>query len=163
MSDAGPNHSPAASPPKEPEKKRKIVRLSDAWREASALVVAHRGRLSFGLLLMLFNRACAAVMPFLSKHVIDDVIGRNRPDLLAPALLALLCPVVLLILEVDQRAELLVGNDDDITALAPISSAWSALWNVRLAAECDNAGPAVAALYIDLDPVDEIGHNHLTL
>jgi len=88
MSDAGPNHSPAASPPKEPEKKRKIVRLSDAWREASALVVAHRGRLSFGLLLMLFNRACAAVMPFLSKHVIDDVIGRREVALLWPIAIA---------------------------------------------------------------------------
>jgi subfamily B ATP-binding cassette protein MsbA len=86
MSDAGPNHSPAASPPKDPSKdppkKRKLVRFSDAWREASELVATHKGRLAFGLLLMLVSRTCAAVMPFLSRPFIDDVIGRHRVDLL---------------------------------------------------------------------------------
>ena len=74
MSDAGPNHSSNASPPK----KRKLVRFSDAWREATELVAAHRGRLALGLVLMLVSRVCAAVMPFLSKYLIDDVIDRRR-------------------------------------------------------------------------------------
>jgi subfamily B ATP-binding cassette protein MsbA len=84
MSDAGPNHSTNESPPKEPPKKRKLVRFSDAWREASALVAAHRGRLAIGLVLMLVSRVCAAVMPFLSKYLIDDVVDRRRVELLWP-------------------------------------------------------------------------------
>jgi len=80
MSDAGPNHSSNASPPK----KRKLVRFSDAWREATELVAAHRGRLALGLVLMLVSRVCAAVMPFLSKYLIDDVIDRRRVELLWP-------------------------------------------------------------------------------
>src|SRR5262245_4448334 len=88
MSDAGPNHSPNASPPetktKEPPKKRKLVKFSDAWREASALVAAHRGRLSLGLALMLVNRLSGAVLPFLSKRVIDDVILKEQVALLWP-------------------------------------------------------------------------------
>ena len=75
----------------------------------------------------------------------DDLLAVGAGLLLAPALLALLGPVVLLVLEVDERAELLVGLDDDIAALAAVAAARSALRNVGLAAECDNAGPAVAA------------------
>ncbi len=80
MADASPNHAPAATPPK----KRKLVRFSDAWREASELVVAHRGRLALGLGLMLVNRVGGAVMPFLSKYLLDDVIGKKMVGLLWP-------------------------------------------------------------------------------
>src|SRR6185295_2264353 len=66
----------------------KRVRMSQAWREARELVAEHRGRLSRGLGLMLINRACGAVMPFLSKRVIDDVIGHKQAELLWPIAIA---------------------------------------------------------------------------
>jgi subfamily B ATP-binding cassette protein MsbA len=69
------------------EKKKRINR-SDAWREAKALVVAHRGRLAFGAVLMLINRLVGLVLPASSKYIIDDVIGKGRAEMLAPIALA---------------------------------------------------------------------------
>jgi subfamily B ATP-binding cassette protein MsbA len=74
----------AASP--EPPKKK--LKASAVWREARVLVVARRGRLALGLGLMLINRLVGLVLPATSKFLIDDVIGRQRPDLLMPLALA---------------------------------------------------------------------------
>jgi subfamily B ATP-binding cassette protein MsbA len=59
------------------------VRWSMAWQEARALVWARRGRLAFGLVLMLVNRLAGLVLPGASKYLIDEVIGNGRVDLLA--------------------------------------------------------------------------------
>jgi ABC-type multidrug transport system fused ATPase/permease subunit len=69
-----------------PEKKR--IRWSEAWQEASTLLWARRGRLAFGMVLMLINRLSGLVLPASSKLVIDDVIGKSRHDLLLPIALA---------------------------------------------------------------------------
>ena len=62
---------------------------SGAWQEARALVHAHRYRLALGLVLMLISRLAGLVLPWMSGYVVDDVIGRDRGDLLVPlALLA---------------------------------------------------------------------------
>ncbi|MBO0862981.1 MAG: ABC transporter ATP-binding protein, partial [Chloracidobacterium sp.] len=70
------------------EHKKKRVRFSDAWREAKQLVIAHRGRLAFGAVLMLINRMVGLVMPASSKYIIDSVIGKHRVELLAPIAIA---------------------------------------------------------------------------
>lgn len=61
---------------------KKKIRWSAAWSEARSLIWARRGRLAFGLLLMLVNRVTSLVPPFLSKLLIDDVIGKGQADLL---------------------------------------------------------------------------------
>jgi subfamily B ATP-binding cassette protein MsbA len=48
------------------------------------LILARRGRLALGLVLMLINRLVGLVLPATSKFLIDDVIGRGRADLLMP-------------------------------------------------------------------------------
>ena len=53
-----------------------------AWQEARTLVWARRGRLFFGLVLMLVNRLAGLVLPGASKYLIDEVIGKSRVDLL---------------------------------------------------------------------------------
>jgi subfamily B ATP-binding cassette protein MsbA len=63
-----------------PEKRR--VRLKSAWQEARDLVWARRGRLGVGLALMLVGRLAALVLPATSKYLIDEVIGRQRVELL---------------------------------------------------------------------------------
>ena len=64
------------------DRKRK-VRWSLAWEEARSLIWARRGRLAFGLTLMLINRLAGMVLPAASKYLIDDVIGKGRSDLLS--------------------------------------------------------------------------------
>jgi ABC-type multidrug transport system fused ATPase/permease subunit len=61
---------------------------SSAWKEAREIVWARRGRLSLGLAIMLVNRLAGLVLPATSKFLIDDVIGRQRADLLWPLALA---------------------------------------------------------------------------
>ena len=68
------------SPVEAPKKKR--VSASAAWREARALLWAHRRRLITGLVLMLVSRLAGLVLPASSKYLIDDVVGKNRTDLL---------------------------------------------------------------------------------
>jgi ABC-type multidrug transport system fused ATPase/permease subunit len=68
--------------------KKKSVSLSAAWREARALVWAHRRRLTIGLTLMLVSRLAGLVLPFSSKYLIDEVVNGGRSDLLMPIALA---------------------------------------------------------------------------
>ena len=67
-----------------PETPKKKITASEAWREAKALIVARRGRLTLGLSLMIVNRLVGLVLPATSKFLIDDVIGKGRADLLMP-------------------------------------------------------------------------------
>jgi ABC-type multidrug transport system fused ATPase/permease subunit len=66
------------SPPK-----KKPIRWSAAWEEARTLIWARRWRLTFGLVLMLVSRLAGLVLPLTSKYLIDEVIGKNRLELLS--------------------------------------------------------------------------------
>ena len=68
--------------------KKKPVDYANAWPEAKALIAAHKGRLSLGLVIMLINRVAGLVLPASSKYLIDDVIGKQRTELLVPLALA---------------------------------------------------------------------------
>ncbi len=68
---------------------------SGAWREANALLRRQRGRLTAALILVVANRVAALALPAASKHVVDEVIGRQRTDLLAP-IAVLTCAAVAL-------------------------------------------------------------------
>jgi ABC-type multidrug transport system fused ATPase/permease subunit len=71
----------------DPAKKKKVD-YSKAWPEARALIVAHSGRLAFGLGLLLINRLAGLVLPASSKYLIDDVIGKRHVEMLVPLALA---------------------------------------------------------------------------
>ena len=55
-----------------------------AWSEARQLLSEHRGSLAVGLALMVVNRLAGLVLPWTSKFLIDDIIGKHRVDLLMP-------------------------------------------------------------------------------
>ena len=76
------------SMPSDASPKKKPVSMSAAWREARALVWAHRKRLTIGLILMLISRLAGLVLPASSKYLIDDVVTGRRTDLLLPIALA---------------------------------------------------------------------------
>ena len=64
------------------ESDKKPIRWSAAWEQARGLIWARRGRLAFGLGLMMLNRLAGLVLPYLSKSLIDDVGAQGRVDLL---------------------------------------------------------------------------------
>ena len=68
--------------------KKKRPGFDVVWREARALVWAHRARLGLGFLLMIINRVAGLVLPASSKWLIDEVVGKSRGDLLVPIALA---------------------------------------------------------------------------
>src|SRR5512143_1459373 len=63
------------------EAKRRTI-SSEAWRDARALIWAHRRRLTLGLVLLVANRLTGLVLPSSSKLVVDRVIGQQQPELL---------------------------------------------------------------------------------
>ena len=67
-------------------KKKKLT--AGAWEEARALLWTHRQRLAIGLGLMLVNRAAGHVLPFTSKWLMDEVVAKDRWDLLSSLALA---------------------------------------------------------------------------
>lgn len=67
-----------------PEDTKKRVKLSTAWPQAKELIVAARWRLLLGGVLMLVNRLVGLVLPASSKYIIDEVIVKQRGELLMP-------------------------------------------------------------------------------
>jgi ABC-type multidrug transport system fused ATPase/permease subunit len=61
---------------------KKKPKFDEVWRDARELIVARKGRLALGLLLMFISRLAGLVMPASSKFVIDEVIGKGRHELL---------------------------------------------------------------------------------
>src|SRR6185437_15014240 len=57
---------------------------SRAWKEARELVREHRRSLSIGLALMVVNRLAGLVLPWTSKFLIDNIIGKHEAHLLMP-------------------------------------------------------------------------------
>jgi subfamily B ATP-binding cassette protein MsbA len=70
----------------EPPKKK--VSGGAAWREARELLWTHRRRLALGLGLMLVSRLAGLVLPWSSKWLIDEVVGKGRTELLPTIALA---------------------------------------------------------------------------
>ena len=63
-------------------KVKKPINYSNAYAEAKRLIWTHRWRLAFGLVIMLVGRGLSLVMPASTKYVIDEVIAKNRGDML---------------------------------------------------------------------------------
>jgi subfamily B ATP-binding cassette protein MsbA len=72
----------------EPEKPKKPKLTKGAWEEARALIWAHRRRLALGLSLMLVNRLAGLVAPWSTKWLMDEVVAKNRWELLPNIALA---------------------------------------------------------------------------
>ena len=60
----------------------KPVSYTKAWAEARQLAWAHRGRLGLGLILMLVAQVAGLVLPWSSKFLIDDIIGKRHLEFL---------------------------------------------------------------------------------
>jgi len=64
------------------DKKKKKVNYASAWQEAKILIWNYRRRLALGGVLMILSRLAGLVLPASSKYLIDEVIGKQRYELL---------------------------------------------------------------------------------
>lgn len=64
------------------KKKKRKIRISDAWGEARELIWRHRRRLAIGMALMLVSRLSGLVLPFMSRSFVDDVVLQKNLDAL---------------------------------------------------------------------------------
>lgn len=75
--------------------KKQKYNTQRAWGEARKLVWEHRRSVGIGMMLMLISRASGFVLPFAPKYLLDEVVGKQRYDMLAPlALVAFAATVI---------------------------------------------------------------------
>ncbi|HEY3738558.1 MAG TPA: ABC transporter ATP-binding protein [Bryobacteraceae bacterium] len=82
--------SPQSKPPDKPAKKKTSEQLRLVWPDIMELVRPRRGTLLIGLGLMAISRVCGLVLPFSTKALIDDVLGKGKHQLLVPIVLTVL-------------------------------------------------------------------------
>ncbi len=73
---------PVSGAPPAPGAPKKKINMSNAWQEARELIWAHRWKVALGFVVVLINSAASFVLPSSTKFLIDNVIGKHRPDLL---------------------------------------------------------------------------------
>ena len=78
-------NAPEQLPPKPAKPK---VNRERAWAEARELIHEHRRSITIGLMLMVISRLAGLVLPASSKYLIDEVIGKQRGNMLLPLALA---------------------------------------------------------------------------
>jgi len=66
------------------------VNWRSVWPDPRALTHPRRGQLLLGLVLIVISRTAGLVLPASTKFLIDDVLGKQRVELLAPIILAVL-------------------------------------------------------------------------
>jgi subfamily B ATP-binding cassette protein MsbA len=74
-----------SSPAKEAKKPPNLQRLKAVWPEVWKLMRPRRGLLALGFVLMVINKVAGFVLPYSSKFLIDNVVGKRQVTLL-PAL-----------------------------------------------------------------------------
>jgi ABC-type multidrug transport system fused ATPase/permease subunit len=79
-----------SSPAKEAPKPPKIQRLKAVLPEVWKLMRPRSGMLALGFVLMLINRLAGFVLPYSSKFLIDDVVGKHHTEILRPLVFAVL-------------------------------------------------------------------------
>src|SRR6188472_1575411 len=64
------------------EKKKKSVNYASAWTEARRLIWEARWRLLLGSVLLLVSRLAGMVLPASTKYIGDEVIAKQRYELI---------------------------------------------------------------------------------
>ncbi|MBN9659033.1 MAG: ABC transporter ATP-binding protein [Acidobacteria bacterium] len=60
------------------------------WPDVKDLMKPRRNQLLLGLLLIFISRCAGLVLPSSTKYLVDDIIGKHKPELLTPLILAVL-------------------------------------------------------------------------
>jgi len=78
------------APKKEGAKPPKLQRLRAVWPEVWKLMRPRRALLALGFVLMIINRLAGFVLPYSSKFLIDDVVGKHHTEILRPLVFGVL-------------------------------------------------------------------------
>src|SRR5262249_17984142 len=89
-------------------------------------------------------------------HLDDQILAGRAVLILVAAVLAAVGLVVALVLEVEQRRQRVVGDDDHAATVAPVAAGRATAWYTILAPERSGAVAAVAGLHLDGGLVDEL-------
>jgi ABC-type multidrug transport system fused ATPase/permease subunit len=72
------------------EKKSQSERIRELWPDLREMIMPRRGILALGFVLMVFNRLCGLVLPYSTKFLIDNIIGKHQTQFLVPLVSAVL-------------------------------------------------------------------------
>ena len=86
-------HNGAASDPAKP-KVSQTERLRELWPDLREMILPRRKILALGFVLMVINRLSGLVLPYSTKFLIDDVVGKRQIQLLTPLVLAVLSATI---------------------------------------------------------------------
>jgi subfamily B ATP-binding cassette protein MsbA len=70
-------------------KRSQSERLRAIWPDLREMILPRRGLLAFSFLLMIVNRLSGLVLPYSTRFLINDVIGKRQTQLLTPLVLAI--------------------------------------------------------------------------
>jgi len=76
-------------------KRSQSERLRAIWPDLRGMILPRRKLLALGLFLMIINRLSGMILPYSTKFLIDDVIGKHRVNLLTPLVLTVLGATVI--------------------------------------------------------------------
>jgi ABC-type multidrug transport system fused ATPase/permease subunit len=76
-------------------KRTQSERLRAIWPDLKEMIRPRRKLLALGLVLMIINRLSGLVLPYSTRFLVDDVIGKRHVQLLTPLVLAVLTATVI--------------------------------------------------------------------
>jgi subfamily B ATP-binding cassette protein MsbA len=76
--------------PDSPSKKAASVKFRELWPDIWVLVRPRRAMLLLGFVLIIISRVCGLVLPYSTKYLIDNVVGKEQISLLMPLTLIVL-------------------------------------------------------------------------
>lgn len=75
-------------------KRTQAERLREVWPDLREMILPRRGLLLLGLGLMIINRLSGLVLPYSTRFLIDDVLGKKHRELLTPLVLAVVVATI---------------------------------------------------------------------
>lgn len=75
--------------------KSQMQQIKNVWPELREMILPRRNIIALGFLLMVVNRLSGLVLPYSTKVLIDDVIGKKQPELLTTLVLSILAATLL--------------------------------------------------------------------
>jgi len=71
-------------------KRTQSERIREIWPDLREMILPRRKLLALGLALMIINRMSGLVLPYSTRFLIDDVVGKHQASLLTPLVLTVL-------------------------------------------------------------------------